>query len=51
MATELQISGLPAASSLALTNQVAMDDVTDVTYKFTLAQLNAFLLTYFQSTS
>jgi hypothetical protein len=47
MSTELQISGLPAASSLALTNQLPTDDNSDTTYKFTLAQLNVFLMGYF----
>lgn len=43
---DLQISGLPTAGSLALTNQLPTDDVTNTTYKFTLTQLLAFLLTF-----
>lgn len=47
MAIELQISGLPLAVSLALTDQIPMDDVLNVTYKWTRAQQNTFLANYF----
>ena len=49
MATELQISGLPLAmtAALALTDQMPFDNASDVTFRFTRAQYNTFLASYF----
>ena len=46
-AEELQISGLNPISALTTGCQIGTDDASNVTYKFTLTQLNTFLENYF----